>query len=84
LLEEDLEEYYKELQKQYLKSSEPNEFESFVGLSVGCNKGFVALNTLRMGTFDGGLIKEEWKTGMLKDGELGNSVCAHFQWTCIL
>jgi hypothetical protein len=27
LLEEDLEEYYKELQKQYLKSSEPNEFE---------------------------------------------------------
>jgi len=76
LLEEDLEEYYKELQKQYLKSSEPNEFESFVGLSVGYKKGFDALNTLRMGTFDGSLSKEEWKMGMLKDGELGNSVCA--------
>jgi FkbM family methyltransferase len=72
-----LEKYYDELQKQYLKSSNrKNDFGSFVALSVGCNKGFDALNTLRMGTFDASLSKEEWKKEMLKDGELWVSVCA--------
>jgi len=72
-----LDEYYDELQKQYLKSSNrKNDFGSFVGLSVGCNKGFDALNTLRMGTFDASLSKEAWKKDMLKDGELWGSVCA--------
>ena len=71
-----LDEYYDELQKQFLKSSNRDEFGSFVGLSVGCNKGFDALNTLRMGTFDASLSKEAWKKEMLKDGELWESVCA--------
>ena len=67
-----LEKYYDELQKQYNRR---NDFGSFVALSVGCNKGFDALNTLRMGTFDASLSKEEWKKEMLKDGELWGSVC---------
>ena len=71
-----LDEYYDELQKQYLKSSNrKNDFGSFVGLSVGCNKGFDALNTLRMGTFDASLSTEAWKKEMIKDGELHTSVC---------
>ena len=42
-----LDKYYNELQKQYLKSSNPkNDFGSFVGLSVSCNKGFYAYCTL--------------------------------------
>ena len=72
-----LDEYYDEIQKQYLKSSNrKNDFDPFVGLSVGCNKGFDALNTLRMGTFDASLSKEAWRKEMLKDGVLWKSVCA--------
>jgi len=73
-----LDEYYDELQKQFLKStcSNRDKFGSIVGLSVGCNKGFDALNTLRMGTFDTSLSKEAWKKEMIKDGELWQSVCA--------
>eukprot|EP00557_Chaetoceros_sp_GSL56_P014739 CAMPEP_0176485872 /NCGR_PEP_ID=MMETSP0200_2-20121128/5271_1 /TAXON_ID=947934 /ORGANISM="Chaetoceros sp., Strain GSL56" /LENGTH=515 /DNA_ID=CAMNT_0017882545 /DNA_START=26 /DNA_END=1573 /DNA_ORIENTATION=- len=50
--------------------------EAFVGLSVGCNKGFDALNTLRRGTFDASLSKHDWGMEMTKDGILHQSVCA--------
>ena len=55
-------EYYSELQSAHYSSAATNEDggneeERFVALSVGCNKGFDALETLRMGTFDGSLSK---------------------------
>ena len=49
---------------------------SFLGISVGCNKGFDAINTLRMGTFDGSINKVDWKAAMEHDGvQLHTSVC---------
>ena len=47
----------------------------FVGMSVGCNKGFDALNTLRMGTFDADLSKAAWGEAMNKGDKLHHSVC---------
>lgn len=82
-----LDEYYNELQMEYLEKlqqqqlRQPNNndnvhVEPFVGLSVGCNKGFDALNTLRRGTFDASLSKDDWRMEMAKDGILHQSVCA--------
>ena len=49
---------------------------SFLGISVGCNKGFDAINTLRMGTFDESINKVDWKAAMEHDGvQLHTSVC---------
>jgi FkbM family methyltransferase len=73
-----LDEYYDELQQEYLKGIQNNDndgMEPFVGLSVGCNKGFDALNTLRRGTFDASLSKDDWRMEMTKDGILHESVC---------
>lgn len=50
--------------------------EPFVAMSVGCNKGFDALNTLRRGTFDASLSKDDWGMEMSRDGNLHQSVCA--------
>ena len=38
-----------------------NEESSFLGISIGCNKGFDAINTIRMGTFDPIFDKEIWR-----------------------
>jgi FkbM family methyltransferase len=65
-----LEEYYYELGKQHDIQTQP-----FLGLSVGCNKGFDALNTLRMGAFDASLDKVAWGNAMSDDGKLYKSVC---------
>jgi FkbM family methyltransferase len=73
-----LDEYYYELQQEYLEGIQKNDndgMEPFIGLSVGCNKGFDALNTLRRGTFDASLSKDDWRMEMTKDGELDESVC---------
>lgn len=81
-----LEEYYADLQKEYIAEQERQTNtdqlsatmktkDHFVGISVGCNKGFDALNTLRMGTFDEELSKSAWGEAMIKDGEIHNSVC---------
>ena len=86
-----LDQHYLELQKRYFvkggttrnmstttttqpgTSSSPS---SFLGISVGCNKGFDAINTLRMGTFDGSINKVDWKAAMEHDGvQLHTSVC---------
>jgi FkbM family methyltransferase len=47
--------------------------ESFVGLSIGCNKGFDAINTMRMGTLNTKFDKDAWARVM---GETDHSVCA--------
>ncbi|VEU39331.1 unnamed protein product [Pseudo-nitzschia multistriata] len=65
-----LEDYYRDLRKE---GSLP---DAFLGLSVGCNKGFDALNTLRMGTHDTAFTKKAWKQSMELDGaKLSESVC---------
>jgi len=67
--------YYKNLQKDYIENSESFDSNPFVGISVGCNKGFDALNTLRMGTFDSSLSKSAWDKEMNDDSKLYMSVC---------
>mmetsp|Transcript_21794 Transcript_21794/g.48875 ORF Transcript_21794/g.48875 Transcript_21794/m.48875 type:complete len:408 (-) Transcript_21794:259-1482(-) len=68
-----VEEYYKELHT----TQQGPEQEDFLGFSVGCNKGFDALHTLRMGTYDTSLTKTSWRTAMEDDGQkLSHSVCA--------
>jgi len=49
----------------------------FLGISIGCNKGFDAINTLRMGIYDPDIDKTKWKQAMTSDGtsELHTSVC---------
>jgi FkbM family methyltransferase len=50
--------------------------KSFFGISVGCNKGFDAINTLRMGTNDNEISKSDWQNAMVEnDGTLYHSVC---------
>lgn len=63
-----LEEYYQELQQQ--------QHSQFVGISIGCNKGFDAIHTLRMGTSNHLINKKDWKQAMEeKGGTLHESVC---------
>jgi FkbM family methyltransferase len=47
--------------------------ESFVGLYIGCNKGFDAINTMRMGTLNTKFDKDAWARVL---GETDHSVCA--------
>ncbi len=83
-----LDEYYAELyeknqqNQQHIsgdarhgRASSPSS-SSFLGISIGCNKGFDAISTLRMGTFDNEINKVDWKKAMTVDGEeLHSSVC---------
>lgn len=69
-----LEEYYHELQEEYInKKMKPSDIEPFVGISVGCNKGYDALDIFRMGTFDRNLKKADWKSQM--DTRIAKSRC---------
>ena len=69
-----LDDYYLDLQKTYSATRETPR--SFLGISVGCNKGFDAINTLRMGTFDDTINKTAWKHAMTADEkELHSAVC---------
>ena len=54
-----------------------NKKSSFLGISIGCNKGFDAINTFRMGTFDESINKFVWKRAMTDNGTipLHHSVC---------
>ena len=68
-----LEEYYQEMQTAESTSNNPKQF---VGISVGCNKGFDAIHTLRMGTYNDQIHKADWKVAMeSKSGTLHQSVC---------
>jgi len=65
--------YYKDLEGITAKSP-----EHFVGISVGCNKGGDALDTLRMGTSNDKFDKRAWHDAMQSDGaELAQMNCAH-------
>jgi len=72
--------HYMELQKRYIGSIQDTEDEphvpSFLGITIGCNKGFDAINTLRTGTYDASINKTDWKNAMEQDtNELSKSVC---------
>lgn len=52
-----------------------NEFP-FVGISVGCNKGYDALDAMRMGTFDKRFDKAKWLQEMSSyDGNMASNRC---------
>ena len=68
-----LEEYYQELQGEHSQDLPP--LPPFIGMSIGCNKGFDALNTLRMGTFNAKLSKSAWNKAMAIGGKIDHSVC---------
>ncbi|OEU08608.1 hypothetical protein FRACYDRAFT_249499 [Fragilariopsis cylindrus CCMP1102] len=78
-----LDEYYIELHKERLllrsastSTTAAATSPSFLGISVGCNKGFDAINTLRMGTNDDTISKVDWQNAMVEnDGTLYKSVC---------
>ena len=71
-----LDDYYRELYEHKVQAQTLHKAEPFLGISVGCNKGFDALNTLRMGTYDANLKKRAWKRVMERDGKnLRESVC---------
>jgi len=55
-----LERYYSEVVPQL-------PLTPFVGLSVGCNKGLDAVDTLRMGSNNPRFTKEEWRDAMFGD-----------------
>jgi hypothetical protein len=65
--------HYLERYNQHYESSRAslanNKTSSFHGISIGCNKGFDALNTFRMGTlFDESINKSLWKCAMTDNG----------------
>jgi len=76
-----LETYYREMMSSVHSSRNDAEVghakkqNYFLGLSVGCNKGFDALATLRMGTFDSGLKKKDWRDAMNEEAEIHKGVC---------
>lgn len=72
-----LDDYYVEIYKKYftLPSTSSSSPPPFLGISVGCNKGFDATNTLRMGTCDNTIDKNMWGKAMTEDGILHSSVC---------
>ncbi|OEU20235.1 hypothetical protein FRACYDRAFT_236307 [Fragilariopsis cylindrus CCMP1102] len=79
-----LEEYYTQLHQERLllsssslsSSESKSSSSSFLGISVGCNKGFDAINTLRMGTNDNEISQADWQKAMIEnDGHLFHSVC---------
>jgi len=48
----------------------------FVGLSIGCNKGFDAVNTLRMGSNNPRFNKEDWKVAMFGNSADSAGACS--------
>ena len=51
------------------------EGASFVGLSVGCNKGFDAVDTMRMGSSNPIFDKSRWRDALSTFGHFGSGVC---------
>lgn len=79
-----LDDYYHEIQKDRVLASKAGYFWSpsidppyqhFLGISIGCNKGFDAINTLRMGIHDDDINKSNWKGQMSHNGRLHGSIC---------
>eukprot|EP00814_Leptocylindrus_danicus_P007256 CAMPEP_0116008266 /NCGR_PEP_ID=MMETSP0321-20121206/2766_1 /TAXON_ID=163516 /ORGANISM="Leptocylindrus danicus var. danicus, Strain B650" /LENGTH=445 /DNA_ID=CAMNT_0003477067 /DNA_START=1 /DNA_END=1338 /DNA_ORIENTATION=- len=55
-------------------SSSKTSSTPFVGISVGCNKGFDAIDTMRMGTGNTAFDKERWREAMTSHGNEGSTV----------
>eukprot|EP00536_Pseudo-nitzschia_multiseries_P019177 jgi/Psemu1/70718/estExt_Genemark1.C_40350001 len=72
-----LEEYYQEIHANRQQEQGQEQEPQFLALSVGCNKGFDALNTLRMGTNDAGFKKDSWRMAM--DIKFHKGVCKQDQ-----
>jgi len=76
-----IDQHYWERYNQHYESSPGslanNKKSSFLGITIGCNKGFDAINTFRMGTFDESINKSDWKRAMTDNGTipLHHSVC---------
>ena len=51
----------KKMMTKATNSEEQQQEGTFVGISVGCNKGFDAINMIRMGTNDPVFDKTNWK-----------------------
>lgn len=60
-----------------MQSSSPSSSPTFLALFVGCNKGYDALNALRMGSNDPIFDKSTWDTAMTYNNtvKLHNDVC---------
>ena len=76
-----IDQHYRERYNQHYESSPGslahNKKQSFVGISIGCNKGFDAINTFRMGIFDASINKSVWNLAMTNNGTdtLHENVC---------
>jgi len=59
------------------KSKQPSP-PPFLGIFVGCNKGFDAINAMRMGSGESSFDKNVWRNAMTDDGKIGleNDVCS--------
>lgn len=76
-----LDDYYSSMSTKTTRSSN-NEQPMFLGISVGCNKGFDAINTMRMGTNNPIFDKDEWRSQMMDNSsDLYLSVCAQDKTT---
>ena len=64
-----IDDYYKNTFHSNVAS---NDAHPFLAISVGCNKGFDAINTMRMGTLNQHFNKDEWVKEM---GVTDNNVC---------
>ena len=75
-----LEEHYMRKQlaarRRYSAATEaPPSTNTFLGLSIGCNKGYDAVNTLRMGSFNPALSTEKWAETLTNLKMNGAGVC---------
>jgi len=72
-----LDDYYTEIhmKKSMYSTTLNSPPPPFLGISIGCNKGFDAIDMLRMGTCDNTIDKNRWLKAMTEDGELHESVC---------
>mmetsp|Transcript_52068 Transcript_52068/g.156238 ORF Transcript_52068/g.156238 Transcript_52068/m.156238 type:complete len:411 (-) Transcript_52068:112-1344(-) len=52
-----------------------DEYGSFLGISVGCNKGYDAIDTARMGFGNPNFDREKWADGMIALGMRLGGIC---------
>jgi hypothetical protein len=61
--------------ERFHHGSEGTPLPSYIGISVGCNKGMDALNSLRVGSQNDRLDKEAWKKEFFSGKEVHAGVC---------
>ena len=65
--------YYRDTRLGLVEDMSANS-SHFIGISVGCNKAFDAVNTLRMGTFDDRIDKRKWRNE-IQTNDMEDGVC---------